>query len=573
MNLVCIKCQWQNRATAKFCQRCGAMLGRPGPFPVMGLCPSCGGANAPHARFCKKCGQQMSPPSSLSPPPPLNPPLAPPFTPLPPTSTGRLPVQSQLGAGRYLILELLGQGGMGAVYLAEDFRLPGTLIAIKEMSDADLAPHERREAVAAFKQEAHLLARLRHPNIPRVSDIFSENGKEYLVMEYVDGETLEQRLEKSGSPLPEPDVLKWAEQLCAALYYLHSRQPPIIFRDLKPANIMVDKQGQVKLIDFGIVRFFKPGQATDTTKLGSPGYSPPEQYGKGQTDERSDVYALAATLHQLLTGRDPADDPFNFVPPRGLNSRVSQKTSDILMKALAGSPVDRWPDVVAFRQALSPAAQPQVVTLPPVRASGAPAYQFAGRASSPSGHSPPLAAASAPPGPKQKRWLAPPVPASPVPAPSFRPDTEVLVARAVAHLIDGFILGLLFILYSGVTTFVLAIAYEIAYEIGAQADPWLSLATGFIIFLAVASGLAYYTFFHARWGQTPGKKLMSIELVGLDGSCISWPLALWRTVVLWGSVYLGSLFCLLIFPYIVPLLNSERRALHDYLAGTIVVRK
>nr|BBH94336.1 hypothetical protein KTA_25350 [Thermogemmatispora argillosa] len=229
-------------------------------------------------------------------------------------SSGLLPSQTVL-RGRYQIIAPVGQGGFGAVYRAIDLALANRTVAIKEMSQQYLSAKEQQEAATAFQQEAHLLAGLLHPNLPRIYDHFSEKGRWYLVMDFIEGETLEARLSHMPEGrLPLDEVLRLGIQLCNVLGYLHSRQPPIIFRDLKPANIMLTSEGHVYLIDFGIARLFKPGQSKDTTALGSAGYAAPEQYGRAQSTPQTDIYALGATLHQLVTGQDPSFSPFSFAP-------------------------------------------------------------------------------------------------------------------------------------------------------------------------------------------------------------------------------------------------------------------
>jgi len=255
---------------------------------------------------------------------------------------------------RYRLLQVLGGGGMGRVYLAQDFRLAGAHVAVKELVDTYLPQAERAQAVQLFYQEAAQLARLRHPAIPHVSDHFAEGGRLYLVMEYVPGETLENILNRTPGFLPEATLRDWAVQLCDVLEYLHSQQPPIIFRDLKPANVMVTPEGRIKLIDFGIARLFDPRKATDTLKMGTLGYAPPEQYaGRGQTDAVSDVYALGATLHHLATRRDPRQEPpFSFPPPRTLNPALSPAFERVIMRALKYERAERFPSATAMRQAL-----------------------------------------------------------------------------------------------------------------------------------------------------------------------------------------------------------------------------
>lgn len=253
-----------------------------------------------------------------------------------------LPASSFL-ANRYVIIRKIGQGGMGAVYQVQDTRFPGVFRAVKEMSAASINdPVERQNAIIAFQQEARLLTSLNHPNIPRVIDTFEEMGKHFLVMEYVDGHTLEQELEQRGQPFDEATVLGWLGQLCSALGYLHGHNPPIIFRDLKTSNIMLDANGKIQLIDFGIARRFTPGKQTDTNKLGTEGYAAPEQYGKGQTDARSDIYALGVTMHRLLTGFDSATSPFNLPKPTSINRQITPKTEQLVMRALEQDPRKRW---------------------------------------------------------------------------------------------------------------------------------------------------------------------------------------------------------------------------------------
>jgi serine/threonine-protein kinase len=279
--------------------------------------------------------------------------------------------------GRYRIVRTLGVGGMGAVYLAQDVRLANKLVAVKEMiPDPTASPAEQAQAQRQFQQEASMLASLNHLNVPRVSDHFSEGGKHYLVMDYVDGETLEAVLSRTPGFFPESQVLNWATQLCDVLTYLHSRHPPVIFRDLKPGNVMVDRSGTVKLIDFGIARLFKPGKTTDTLKMGTMGYAPPEQYvGKGQTDARSDIYSLGATLHHLLTKRDPTQHPpfsFNTAPPRSLNPSVSPHVEATITKAVAYDRAHRFKTASEMKQAIMgkippspPSPQPTVPVATP----------------------------------------------------------------------------------------------------------------------------------------------------------------------------------------------------------------
>ncbi len=276
------------------------------------FCENCGAANASSAHFCQHCASPL--PSKHT--------------------TGALPEKTLLN-NRYQLEILIGQGGMGAVYRAVDTRFNNRSIAVKEMSRAGLSETLRQEAEAAFERESHLLADLMHPNLPRIYDHFTEEERSYLVMDFIEGQTLEDYLEKAGGgPMPLDQVLTWGEELCDVLSYLHNHQPPIIFRDLKPANVMIGESGHIYLIDFGIARIFKPGQLHDTVALGSPGYAAPEQYGKTQSTPRSDIYSLGALLHHLLTGSDPSEQPFFFRPASLLNSIVSPELEALLEQML-----------------------------------------------------------------------------------------------------------------------------------------------------------------------------------------------------------------------------------------------
>ncbi len=242
----------------------------------------------------------------------------------------------------YYIIGEVGAGGFGSVYKARDIQSGDRLVAIKEVNILGLPPRAIAEAANAFHREVSVLSQLDHSNLPHVYAHFQDAGHWYLVMDFIVGETLEeyQRRAPKGRLLLS-EVFAIGLQLCTVLHYLHSQQPPIIFHDLKPANIMRTASGQLFLIDFGIARYFKPGQAKDTVALGSPGYAPPEQYGKAQTTPRADIYSLGAVLHQLLTASDPSEAPFRFPPLRPKSSQThsdpeSLNTSmvDVLIKKL-----------------------------------------------------------------------------------------------------------------------------------------------------------------------------------------------------------------------------------------------
>ncbi|HET8911947.1 MAG TPA: serine/threonine-protein kinase, partial [Ktedonobacteraceae bacterium] len=255
-------------------------------------CDICGAANRTQAAYCSSCGQPL-------------------FDPMGDLANNRLALTGNLQPGfllrqRYRIIDYVGKGGFGAVYKTEDLELGNRIIAIKEMSQFGLRPEEVSKAIEIFKGEAVLLATLMHPNLPRIYEQFGENNRWYLVMDFINGTTLEKYiLSKNNRIVPVAEVIDIAIQLCSVLSYLHTREPSVIFRDLKPANIMRTPEGHIYLIDFGIARHFKPGQLKDTASIGSIGYAAPEQFGHMQTSPRTDLFSLGVILHQMLTGNDP----------------------------------------------------------------------------------------------------------------------------------------------------------------------------------------------------------------------------------------------------------------------------
>jgi serine/threonine protein kinase len=261
---------------------------------------------------------------------------------------------------RYRILQSIGGGGMGQVYLAEDLRLAGRRCAMKEFSPEQIPPQDRAWATQTFQQEAAILSNLDHPGLTKVFDYFAEGPNQYLVMELVDGETLDKRLDAAKDRrLPQAQALDIALQLCDVLEYLHRCTPPIVFRDLKPGNIMLTRQGQVKLIDFGIARLFKAGQSRDTINLGTPGYAAPEQYGgQGQTDPRSDVYSLGVVLYEMLTGYDPTQTPFKLPVTRTLNVTLPAYIEAVIRKATQVEPNQRYQTIAELRMKLAGQAAP-----------------------------------------------------------------------------------------------------------------------------------------------------------------------------------------------------------------------
>ena len=274
---------------------------------------------------------------------------------------------------RYKILAPVGQGGMGAVYRAEDLRLEGRICAIKEVRpDPDATPEALAQAQEQFRREASTLARLDHPNLPKVSDTFTAGEREYLVMDFVGGRDLRQLMEEERRReefLDEQKVLRWADQLCDALGYLHSQDPPVLHRDIKPANIKLAPGGLIKLVDFGLVKLLAADDARTITVLqgrGTAAYTPLEQYGgdTGHTDVRSDIYSLGATLYHLLTNQPPADakqrflNPDALMPPRAINPHVSPATERAILAAIAMHPSQRPPTVAAFRDMLENGSLP-----------------------------------------------------------------------------------------------------------------------------------------------------------------------------------------------------------------------
>lgn len=260
---------------------------------------------------------------------------------------------TRLLKNRYELLGTLGKGGMGSVYKVADRRNRGRVLAAKELRSDGLSPEKTEEALALFQTEARILARLTHPNLPKVSDYFSLPHRHYIIMERVKGKTLDQILAaRQGRPVDERLTLSWALQICRAMHFLSVQQPPVVFRDLKPSNIMIDGDGRVKLIDFGIARFFKQDQREDTYIYGTPGYAAPEQYGTDQTDVRSDIFSLGATLHHCLTGRNPSENPLEFPDPLLLNPSLHRGTARLVRKALDPEMKRRYQNAQDMKQAI-----------------------------------------------------------------------------------------------------------------------------------------------------------------------------------------------------------------------------
>lgn len=378
--LVCPACGFVNLVGEKYCSECGESLNRERETPVLNtvgeqieteeepveitfpvipktvVCRFCGTETNFGKKYCAECGSPLvshtnpnqkvaatqsavrsrKNASAESPPPP-------------PPSSSLLPPNSVL-QGRYQITRLIGQGGMGAIYLAADLRFANRVAVIKEMLDHFTDQEQRRLATLNFEREAEMLANLNHMGIPEVYDRFNEGNRHYLVMEYVDGVDLEHKLIQQQKPFEENEVLDWAIQICEILRYMHNKDSPIIYRDMKPANLILTKEGRIYVVDFGIARHFNP--IKKGTMIGTQGYAPPEQY-RGQVEPRSDLYALGATMHHMLTARDPqAEAPFTFPPVRQLNNKLSVETERMIMRCLSMEPEDRYKNAQDMLDAL-----------------------------------------------------------------------------------------------------------------------------------------------------------------------------------------------------------------------------
>jgi len=267
---------------------------------------------------------------------------------------------------RYTIREQIGQGGTGSIYLAEDTRLQGRLCALKEVEHNQALPTEVfKQAREQFFREASVLARLDHPNLPKVSDFFSEGPRDYLVMDFVPGKDLRERMQearRNKTFLSEKEVLRWAMQIADALNYLHHQTPPIIHRDIKPSNLKITPSGLIKLVDFGLVKIMAPDEVTITIiqGQGTAHYTPLEQYGGDDThtDPHADIFSFGATLYHLLTNEPPTEarkrflDTRSLIPPRELNPHLSSHVEKAILWAMSLHPDNRPSNVNEFREAL-----------------------------------------------------------------------------------------------------------------------------------------------------------------------------------------------------------------------------
>ncbi|HEY0756408.1 MAG TPA: protein kinase [Ktedonobacteraceae bacterium] len=311
-------------------------------------CPNCKAQNRDGVRFCSNCGQRMPAAPTVQGSSAVPPTVATPGA----RGGSSLTIGTPLQGGRYIIKEVLGQGGMGAALLATDKRLDSKQVVIKELISDNNDPTRLKEDEANFKREVVTLAHLDHPLIPNVTDNFDENSRFFMVQEYVEGENLEDRIDRLNQALNERDVLVFASQILDVLDYLAQQTPPIIHRDIKPANIIIGiKDKRAHLVDFGIARAdaARNAKRKQTSALGTPGYAPPEQY-QGNADPRSDLYALGATLHHLLTNRDPRGyQPFTYPPARTFNPQLSPDIESVLTRALHNNIDQRYQSASAMK--------------------------------------------------------------------------------------------------------------------------------------------------------------------------------------------------------------------------------
>ncbi|MCS7191774.1 MAG: protein kinase [Armatimonadetes bacterium] len=474
---------------------------------LMQMCPECSIDNKDTARFCIKCGAPLR----------------------------KLRGQGTILQGRYRLEKVLGCGGMGAVYLATDLRL-NTKVAVKENLDA--SPESQQQ----FATEANILSKLRHSNLPRVQDFFEDNGRQYLVMDYIAGESLEDFVQKRG-PLPPKEAIKYMKQVMEAVHYLHSQNPPIVHRDIKPANIKIGLDGKAYLVDFGIAKILKVGSRTQAgARAVTPGYSPPEQYGAAPTDQRSDIYALGATAYFAVTGQVPPEAiervtgrTDKLIPPRTINPTVPPELERMILKAMRVNKDERFASVQEMIAALvlEHEAKPQIQQPP--------SYQQPRR----KGTQPQI----------QPFPPKPPLPAGLSLAPAWLRLTafffDTLIWTAFAWMLT---LGYAFLLAAISESDFWWVWKEIERR---QMFLW-SLILGFPVYKALA---------HAFADQTIGKAMVGLKVVTKGGR----PCGFWRSIGREIAFLLSLLPCcmgLLWIPF-----DPYKQGWHDLAAGTFVVRE
>jgi serine/threonine-protein kinase len=547
MSVQCPRCGATNQPSARFCNQCSTAL--------MQTCPSCQQNHPITAKFCNVCGAALTgalPPAGAA---------------LAPQLTGLLTPNVQIGA-RYLVIRKLGQGGMGAVYLVSDQRLAGKQYALKEMSDQAIAdPAERQAALDAFQQEAALLAALNHANLPQVTDYFTEGGNQYLVMEFVQGQTLEKKPGTGERPAAGTD----GAPLCRAVVRcarLSARPAPAdhLPRPQAGQHHVLPGDKQIKLIDFGIARHFKPGKSKDTQAMGTPGYAAPEQYGKGQSDARTDIYAFGATLHHAITGRDPSAEPFKFPPVRSYNAISSASFEQIVGRAVMLDPGDRWQSARELQNALfgqaggasslASAAPTLVSTLPATMPVYAP--RVATQAA--------LPPASLPAPVYQPPVYQPPPAAFPAPyAPQFINMPAGLMGSTYASYgkrVGAFVIDV-------VLCYMLIMM--LALLGGALLAGGSLSGGGFFLLAALAASWLYFLWPTASSGQTLGKKMLKIKVVDASGDAPGWGKSFMRYVVGFGLENLLMYIMIGLLGWLWPLWDANKQAWHDKIGGTFVI--
>lgn len=342
---VCANCHQQNRPEARFCNNCGKRLHKRPENPSDTFCLNCESENRAGSRFCMVCGYTLGQPKLLEDSP---------------YRTRALLIGHKLPMGavqnpngdEYVVNHLIERGEFSEIYQVTRMR-DKTIWALKGIDTSSVTDETREQTLQIYLQEAQLLKTLNHPNLPKVIDIFEYEHWQYMVMDFIDGHTLGQLLQQAGSPLSENKVVQWGEQLCEVLHYLHTLTPPIVYRDLKPDNVMIESETDtVKLIDFGIARRLKM-EKTGTFAIGTPGYAAPEQYSRYATDARVDIYSLGATLHHLLTNITPSLSSFQFDEVIAYNPNVSQRVNNVIMKAVSVDASKRFDRITSMYEALT----------------------------------------------------------------------------------------------------------------------------------------------------------------------------------------------------------------------------
>ena len=259
----------------------------------------------------------------------------------------------------YRVVRLLGKGSMGHVYLVERIKDDKKFV-VKELNFSQEAGLDIYAAKEIFHREAEFMAKINHPGVPKMYGVFPLDGKDYLTMDYIEGKTLEEIINTSEGPISEENAIKWTVELADILNYLHnSFHQPIVYRDLKPSNIIIKPDGNPVLVDFGIARYYNPDKNSDTFSYGSPGYAAPEQYkGRGQSTPQSDVFGLGVILFQMLTGYDPSLHPLQFPSMKKLNPLISEKLEEIVLKSIQLDPLKRYISMVEFKEILEKYKKP-----------------------------------------------------------------------------------------------------------------------------------------------------------------------------------------------------------------------